>query len=543
MKFAERFARLFRGYTQRHGRFTIKGRDDSGKRTGQAVTVEAMVQPEDFEAHVAGSYGIGIIPLTEDDRVHFAAIDIDVYNLKPYDYALQIRELPLVLTTSKSGGLHIWLFSKSGVPAEKAVQFMKVIAAQIGHAGCEIFPKQVQRSGSQDSGNWINLPYFGDTRGAVIVRKTSTGLIQSDGTLEEFLAVAENCAETVDTAWLRKYGAELKTKRADAESAEDWYDGPPCLQRLLVGDQTRMEHLKKQKDLGKITPEEFERGMALAVAQLTSGSRNTVFFNAAQYLYRKYEDVNEVQKALTDVNVRQNFQLPQSEVTALSKGSKKEYAYQCKTPPLENFCDRALCRRRCYGVGSTSADVPVELGGFTKILTDPPQYAFNIDGARVRVEAEDLLNQRRFAVAVFNACTKVWPSMKESKFRDLLSRQWENCDEVEGPPDSDRAGIISTAFENYLQERKTPKREGIISGGAFWMEDDADILFLMPSFRKYLQRERLTFSPREVSNALIDIGAVYRNGGTTVAGKRVRPWRINRLILFPNAYLDEDDEE
>lgn len=528
---AERFANLFRGYELRHGRYDIQDQEDTGKYTGRARTVNSSIAPEDYEAHLSGKYGIGIIPLTEDDTVHFAAIDVDKYSdLDHYDFAVRLRQLPVVLSRSKSNGLHIWLFSKDGVTATTAVEFLKNLAGQLGFGGCEIFPKQTTRASREDTGNWINLPYFGDSRTAVLVRQHEDGrMVQAEGTLDEFLAAAEACAEMVTSSWLADFNRQLKTERADADSSEDWYDGPPCLQLLFVGDKVKKKALDKKLKDGKLTQEEYDKEIHSTSPQLAEGGRNIAFFNAGQYLYRKYGDENTVQDKLIEVNIRSELGLPRAEIETLSKQSKKEWSYQCNQEPLCGLCQRSLCRRRKFGVGSNAADIPVELGGFTKINTDPPQYAFNADGVRVRLDAAGLLNQRKFAEAILDAATKIWPTLQDAKFKELLSKWWATADIIEGPPDSDRRSIVRRALLTFIQERQYTgaNRERFFTGAVLWNEDETEAWFEITHFRRFLMRDRLYYEPRELANILLDLGVTYRRQTTTIASKTCRPWIVH----------------
>ena len=62
---------------------------------------------------------------------------------------------------SKSGGAHVYFFFKDALKAEFVQSKLTELAASLGHAEGEIFPKQstilVDRG---DTGNGLNMPYF-----------------------------------------------------------------------------------------------------------------------------------------------------------------------------------------------------------------------------------------------------------------------------------------------------------------------------------------------------------------------------------------------
>lgn len=96
---------------------------------------------------------------------------------------------------------------------------LKEIAALLGYAESEIFPKQIEIKVERgDTGNFLNLPYYGGdntTRYAILDNGDSA-------TLEEFISLVEQKSITIDE--LR----EIKTT-PEKDGLEDF---PPCLQIL-----------------------------------------------------------------------------------------------------------------------------------------------------------------------------------------------------------------------------------------------------------------------------------------------------------------------
>src|SRR5687768_5672162 len=87
---AKRMMKVFQGYTKRFGRFEVAGdRRADGKRDGKAWTPERAPEERDFEDHIAGRARIGIVPLGDDLKCAFGAIDVDRY---PIDINLLVRE-------------------------------------------------------------------------------------------------------------------------------------------------------------------------------------------------------------------------------------------------------------------------------------------------------------------------------------------------------------------------------------------------------------------------------------------------------------------
>src|ERR1700761_8583551 len=83
------------------------------------------VTTEHWKAHLEGTEGLGIVPITDYQESKFMAIDLDVSmmeNLKVTLTGVQEKinhfQLPMVLCRSKSGGCHLYVFFKEMVPTK-----------------------------------------------------------------------------------------------------------------------------------------------------------------------------------------------------------------------------------------------------------------------------------------------------------------------------------------------------------------------------------------------------------------------------------------
>ena len=133
---------------------------------------------------------LGIIPINESNECIWGCVDIDSYagfdHKKLIDKIKQFK-LPLAVCRSKSGGAHVFLFSEQPVAAERMRDKLTEIKTLLGYGGSEVFPKQIQLKSADDTGNFLNLPYFGGD-------DTTRYAFRADGeaaTLEEFYKIYE----------------------------------------------------------------------------------------------------------------------------------------------------------------------------------------------------------------------------------------------------------------------------------------------------------------------------------------------------------------
>lgn len=535
------FMDLFRGYANRFGRFVITGRDEErGKTKGVAKTEDRPPNREDFRRHLEGKERLGIIPLREDNTVSFSALDIDKYNdsLRIEDFSKRVRQLPLICTSSKSGGIHAWMFTNPPLPAADIIRVMKHWAGELGHSKCEIFPKQSGRAHKEDIGNWINLPYFGDTCKAVVWNTEGTEC--QTLALEEFLHVAKNANPDLDYIT----GGALKvTAREKGASPIDFADGPPCMGAIM------RKHAEGDIDL--------------------TGMRNMFLFNVFTYLKRKHEGT-KAKAILTSINAgtytltidhskskekRDNetigvpaFGLDDRELnTTLMRKTDKEYGYQCSQFPLSEYCQKAVCKKRKYGVGSDQrADMEITVENFVKYNTDPPKYFLDVEGKRVIIAtSDDMLNLQKFRARVLDATAKLFPDMTKKQWEEFLKIHLETISIIEPPFEGSE---VIDAVMNFIAEMKARTKEDMMNDGRCYYNDELRAYEFMPdAFEKYSKKGNLItkydkMRVREELEREVDM-KVGDNVQRRVGTKVVKVWRVPYDAIEKMTRPERDIEE
>ncbi|MEH6519201.1 MAG: VapE domain-containing protein [Halioglobus sp.] len=292
------FMKLFRGLDRAHGNFEITGSREDGKYEGKARTLAVPPTADLFKRHLSGDYSLGIVPITDENTCAWGAIDIDVY---PVDFdelerKIHLLGLPLVVTKSKSNGAHLWLFLNEPVSAELVRNALTGWACALGYPGIEVFPKQSTLRSRQDTGNWINLPYFGDAR-----------TLAGGGDLGAFVVKAGARSQSLEELAAITIG-----------------DAPPCIQALLRSDE------------------------------LGTGTRNEGLFNIAIYL-RQAGGPELLADHLENIRVKLCPDLPERECEGIARsvGGEKEYFYRCGEQPVCDVCNRDACKTRKFGINAS----------------------------------------------------------------------------------------------------------------------------------------------------------------------------------------------
>ena len=233
------FIKYFTGLKRNFGFCNIKNgyKDpDTGKlkfNPGDYGWSGKLITEEDYAQHLNGTKSIGIQPCDDNGLARFGAIDIDpkVYknlDIKFYLDTIQEKKLPLIPIKSKSGGLHLYVFTEELVKAKVVKDFLEQVLFLFKlPITTEIFPKQTKLGTNTDdqkvNGNFINLPYFNKNE------RVALDPSGQEMTLDLFLKVV---GMNLMTSTKLKDISENIVKIELTGGAEEFKDGPPCLEIL-----------------------------------------------------------------------------------------------------------------------------------------------------------------------------------------------------------------------------------------------------------------------------------------------------------------------
>lgn len=448
VKLRQRFIALYRGLDRAHGVYQLTQRAIGGKKlVGKARTEHGEVTEALWIKHLAGEQGLGIVPITDDATCWFGAIDIDKYdiNIKEVEAQVATLGLPVLPTRTKSGGVHLYVFGSEPLRADLLKRRLEEWSVALGYGGSEVFPKQSKLLSKSDVGNWLNMPYFNSDSGTTD-RYGVLGGKQLD--IKAFVERAER---------LRISNEQLEALAMD--EGDDFNEGPPCLQSLARGG--------------------FPEGM-----------RNNGLFAVGVYLKKRYPD--EWETHLHAYNTK-FFKPPlgHAEVTTLAKTlGRKEYNFTCDKPPIKSFCNRSLCRTREFGVGKGSEDwgVVIDGGDALKINGDPPYWIITVNGQRIQMFSEDILNQRAFLRKCVEALGFYPMMLPADKWRAEMNKMMMGARSIEAPPDAGTSGELRWFIQQFCTVfPQAETKEEILTGKPFI--EDGVVYFRGADFRKYLDSQ------------------------------------------------------
>jgi len=466
-----KFQEIFEGNNSAYGIMKLTGEvTEKGKAVAKALIKREKVTNQLWLDHIEGKEpALGVIPINESNMCKWGCIDVDIYNLDHLTIMRNIKGMgfPLVTFRSKSGGAHLFLFAKEFIPASLMQSKLKAMAEALGYAGSEIFPKQteilVERG---DTGNFLNLPYHGGTRGLRYTFKAGG----EAASLESFYSIYDDWAQT------REQIEKIIIKKA--EVVEIFKDGPPCLNRLA------------------------EEGFG-------EGSRNNALFNLA--IYRQKANPDNWQDSLEDDNHKyMSPPLKSAEVQNVIKSiGKRGYdKYRCKEQPICSVCNAAKCRTKKFGVGFEEEQMP-ELGTLSKICSDPSQYFLDVDGKRVDLTKEQLHNPNLFSLEVMDKAAVVVPIPKPKDWREVyLKPLLLGMQEIEPLKSLDpKEHLINLLHEFTVNRPQARTRDDILSKLA-WTDED-HTYFRMDDFYAFCKRNNWEMDRIKTGNLLKSLDDIF----------------------------------
>lgn len=462
IKQVEKLMTLFKGSSKAHGVYTELIENDPLKKKvkGRAMTISMPPTLKKWIQHVKGEVGLGIIPINEENHCWWGVLDIDgEVDHKKLQQGIQALGLPLVVCYSKSKSAHCFLFLDHPVTAESIRSILEEMASKLGVAGCEIFPKQNTLNVEQgDLGNWLNMPYYNNTRKGVVLR----GDELHEQELDEFLEYAYS-KRLNEGEW----NSLIKNIQHHIDDLDSILEGaPPCIQYIL-------------KTQG-----------------IPEGSRNKLIYNIAVYCKKKYpESIFEDKiKEIHDKFASDPLSIKELN-TVISSVKGKEYRYQCKDAMLKQFCNSSICVERENGIDFSTEIKRIK--NATRILTTPPIYAVEVEleaerPSKVYVNTDQLFRQDLFRKECSEQLHKTFVPVSTKQWSQISTEIINNAINQDPPYDMMEECQVYFSLIDFLSNRAQTDISVLeLDEGVYNCKKKGLIYFNLTGFRNHLIRKGL----------------------------------------------------
>jgi hypothetical protein len=422
--------------------------------------------------------------------------------------AVERLRLPLVPCRSKSGGLHLFLFLSREASAEVVQGALRDMAAQLGHAGAEVFPKQTRLMSERgDAGNWMVMPYYGDTYGGRLREQVGLKKTGSEMDLEEFLRFAERSRADPDALGDITVARGQQSRRQRGEGGP-FSDGPPCLQHL-------------------------------ARTRVPQGGQNNALLHMGVYFKRAYPNDWKVHLERANQEYLDPPGTAEGVTSVIRSLERKDYEYTCRNEPMASHCDQTLCRTRRHGIGA-SGNWP-KITSLSKLDTDPPIWFVDVDGERIEATTDQLQNYSRFHALCMEKCNRTYLPMKVAEWFIALNEAMANLTVIEAPRDLSADERFREMLEEFLTNRARGQRKEDLLSGRPWEDDEAGRhYFRLRDLTRHLQREGVRDLGRNAVSQML-----RRLGGDSdffnISGKGTSVWWVPSGVVQATPQLPIPD--
>jgi len=447
-KFIDIFSGSFSAYGQTR---KTQEFDDRGKHKTKSFIIKKIPSTQMFREHLEGKDpALGIIPINEDNKCRWACIDIDLYT--GFDHKALIKKIkenkfPLTVCRSKSGGAHVFLFTSEFTPAVLLRTKLKEMAAILGYASAEIFPKQnkvdMQKGGT---GSFLNLPYHN-------AKMTIRYGIKEDGSamsLQEFF-------DEYDKVKLSAIQlANLKLK--EDKTVDDLLKGaPPCL-------------------------------IALAEQGIPNGQRNNAMYNFGVYVKKRFPG----SWSLEIFKYNDTYCKPpldKKEIDTIIKSiDGKDYQYKCKDEPIASFCNSKKCVLQEFGIGDDEVPGVTEIKEIQKYDSDPPLYYVTINDEQVEVDSSELHEPDKFSLKCLEQIDQAMPPVGKLIWRKAINKLLKDTIPIEAPQSTKIDTQLTELLGDYINKIPGKDWKDILRGLSY--TENGVSYFKFKDFWKYIIRSK-----------------------------------------------------
>jgi len=443
------FINIFEGSNNAYGQTRKTNEyDDRGKHKTKSFIIKQPPTEKMWQDHLDGiDPALGIVPINEDNKCKWACIDIDVYNLNHKELIdkINLNKLPLTVFRSKSGGAHVFLFAKDFVPAALLRAKLKDIAALLGYARSEIFPKQNQINAERgDTGSFLNLPYHNSKQ---TMRYAFNNKAEAM-TLEEFFNHHKQISLDED---------QLANLKVQEEKETDLLKGaPPCLKML-----------SKQG--------------------IPNGQRNNAIYNFGVYLKKRFPEGWDTKI----FNYNEKFcdpPLDKKEIDTLIKSiDGKDYQYKCKDEPIASFCNSKVCMKQEFGVGDDFSP-GLEIKEIQKYESDPPIFLVTIGEDMVEVDAAALHEPDKFSLKCMEQINQTMLPVAKIVWRKQINKLLQTAIPVPAPESLKTDTQLKELLTEFVSRVNGKSKEDVKKGLPF--TENGISYFKYTSFWDFLVKKK-----------------------------------------------------
>ena len=262
---------------------------------------------------------------------------------------------------------------------------------------------------------------------------------------------------------------------------------------------------------------------------INEGGRNNGLFNVGVYLRKAYPDSWESEILVYNAKYF-SPPLPLNEVNVVAKQlQRKDYAYMCKSAPINAYCNAELCKTRKFGIEAAVSGATI--ANLRKYNSSPPVWFMDVNSQPLELDTEALMNQAAFQRACVEQLNFMPRSASKAMWEGRINALLLEMSDTDGSiVEVSQDASIQGQFYEYLEEfctvmQKADNREEILLRRPFTDDDEGKTYFRLKDFDAFLKKNRFfEYKSHKIAQRLRDINGIATS--LKIRGKATRVWVI-----------------
>jgi len=215
----------------------------------------------------------------------------------------------------------------------------------------------------------------------------------------------------------------------------------------------------------------------------------------------------------------------------IDQHEKKEYGYKCKDVPMRNHCDSSKCRIRKFGIGRD--DIEMNIANLTKLESDESVWHLDVDGKRITVTTDELMDQRMFRKKVLETHTSLPVEMSKRDFEARIRELLEQCEVIKMPYEVTKEGQFNSHLDDFIYNQAIADEAEEVLNHCVW-KTEGKVFFQLASLERYFRKVQF----KEFSST--QMGSLIRDRGGDSKQVRLNKNTVKNLFFIPDPRPQEE---
>jgi len=198
---------------------------------------------------------------------------------------------------------------------------------------------------------------------------------------------------------------------------------------------------------------------------------------------------------------------------------------------MRSHCDSSKCRIRKFGIGRD--DVEMDIANLTKLESDESVWHLDVDGSRITVTTDELMDQRLFRKKVLETHTSLPVEMSKRDYEARIRELLEQCEIIKMPKEVTKEGRFYSHLEDFLYNQAIADEIEDVLNHCVW-KSEGKMYFQLSSLERYLRKIQF----KEFSTT--QMGSLIRDKGGDSKLHRVNKNTTKNLFFIPDPRPQEE---